>query len=75
MHPVRFERLVERVRRRFERDRDLQATLATFQTTGISNDEIAAAAAALVSEGFLEWWDGRLIRTDVPKAHIIRRTA
>ena len=75
MNPVRFERLVQRIRRRFERDRNLQATFASLKTGGVPDDVIAAATAALVSEGFLEWWEGRLVRTDAAKTHVVRRTA
>ena len=69
-----YDRLVERIRARFDAEPNARTELTTLQDNGVPPDAIAGAAAALVDQGFLKLTDnGSLVRT--PPERIRRRTA
>jgi hypothetical protein len=74
--PIEFLKLVEHIRIRFAAERGLRAESHVLCPRGFTPFTCAAAIAALVNAGFLQWADGcELMRSDVEVEAPPRRTA
>jgi len=74
--PLRFLRLVERIRNRFNRSDGLRTDLNTLSEDVRGTQACSAAVAALVNTGFLKWTeDERLVKAEIECDPPKRRTA
>ena len=74
--PIGFLRLLEHIRKRFVVERELRAGTRVVCPRGVTPSGCAAAIAALVNAGFLQWaGDHELMRGDAESKPPQRRTA
>jgi len=74
--PRVFLRIISDIRRRFETEPNLRASVESFRPKTWPRSAVVAAIAALVNANFLKWSpDGKLVRADVDLRPPSRRTA